>query len=145
MIKRKIIIMLIAIMMLTACTTNKVSVEQRGIKINGVTTSIGAVDDNVKDSNTQSYKYTIFLTNNEIEDLTILSIEPRLNDRLISRVLSEETLVSVNKIIGSQDSLEVTGEIIFDASGLTKEQIIELKPFVEDIKIIQERIIKKKF
>jgi hypothetical protein len=145
MIKRKIITILISIMLLTACTTNKLSVEQRGIEINGVTTSIGAVDDNVKDFDTQSYKYTIFLTNNDKEELTILSIEPTLNSKLISRILSEETLVSVNKTIRSEESLEVTGEIIFDASGLTKEEIIELKPFVEDIKIIQERIIKKSF
>lgn len=145
MIKRKIIAIIISTMLLTACTTNKSSAKQLGIEISSITTSIGAVEDNVKDFNKQSYKYTIYLTNNEKEDLTILSIEPTLNSKLNSRILSEEILVSVNKTIRSQESLEITGELIFDASGLTKEEIIELEPFVEEIKIIQERIIKKSF
>ncbi len=143
--KRIIITNLIVITLLTACSTNNTTVKKSGIEINAITTSIGAVKNNTNDFNAQSYKYTITLTNNDIEDLAILSVQPTINSKLVTRVLNTETLIHVNKTIVSEDSLEITGEIIFDASDLTKEQIIELEPFIEDIKITEERIIKKSF
>lgn len=145
MMKRIIIAVLTSIVVLTACSTNNSIVKKSGIEINAITTSIGAVDNNTDDFNTQSYKYTITLKNNDIEDITILSVEPTINSKLIARVLNKETLVYVNKTIVTEDTLEVTGEIIFDASDLSKEQIFELEPFVEDIKISEQRIIKKSF
>jgi len=54
-------------------------------------------------------------------------------------------IIHVNKTISQGSSLDVTGEIIFDAKGLAKEQIVGLEQFIKEVKIIEERTINKSF
>jgi hypothetical protein len=116
-----------------------------GIDINSITSSIGAVGENINDIETQSFKYTMTLTNNDIADITIVSVEPVLSEEFIERASNGDRIIQVNKLIPHGSSLDVSGEIVFDAKGLTKEQIVAMEPFVKDIKIVEERIINKSF
>lgn len=68
-----------------------------------------------------------------------------LSEKFIERVSGEDTIIQVNCTIPQESSLDVTGEIVFDAKGLTKEQIDSLMPFIQGVKIIEERIINKTF
>lgn len=145
MVRKLSIMVLMSILLLfTACSANK-PLNKVGIDITGITSSIGAVGKNTNDFETQSFKYTIALTNNEAAEITIVSVNPILSEKFLQRVSNKDTIIQVNKTISQGSSLEVTGEIIFDAKGLTKEQIVSLEPFIKEVKIVEERTINKSF
>lgn len=148
MAKKVIIIGLMSVLfLLSACSSNNTSDTQNkmGIEIKNIVSIMGAIGENANDSETQSFKYTITLTNNEASDIKLVSLTPVLSDKIFERVSNKETEIEVNKTISKEGNLDVTGEIIFDSKGLTKEQIVSLQPFIKDVKIIEERIINKPF
>ena len=145
MFKKVSIITLIFVLLIFAACSKDIAMNKPGVEINSITSSIGAVGENINDFETQSFKYTITLTNNEAADIRIVSVKPVLSEGFIERVSDEDTIVQVNKLIPQGSSLDVTGEIIFDATGLTKEQIVSLEPFIKEIKVIEERTINKSF
>lgn len=61
------------------------------------------------------------------------------------RALGGTEPVQVNGVIPAGGNLEVSGEITFDAKGLSKEQIIDMEPFVAEVEITEGRTIKKPF
>jgi len=143
---RKVSIMLLIVVFLLfpGCSSNN-TVTTMGIDINSITSSIGAVGGNTNDFETQSFKYTITLTNNDAADITIVSVEPILSEEFIERALNEDRIIQVNELIPHGSSIDVTGEIVFDAKGMTKEKIISMEPFVKEIKIVEKRTISKSF
>ena len=82
---------------------------------------------------------------NEAADITIVSVRPILSEKFLERVSNKDTELHVNTAISQGGNLGVSGEIIFDAKGLTKEQIVSMEPFIKEVRIIQERTIKKSF
>lgn len=145
MFKKIGLVVLISILLLfTACSTNNDS-NMVGIDIQNISSGIGAVGGNVNDFETQSFSYTITLTNSEAADITIVSVNPVLTEKFSERVENKDTIIKVNKIIPGGSSLNVTGDIIFDAKGLTKEQIVNLQPFVKEVKVLEERTVNMSF
>jgi len=145
MFKKVGILVLAAILLLSSACSGNDEREKAGIEISIINTSIGAVEKNVNDFDTQSFKYTITLINNEPADMSIVSVEPVLSEKFLERVSSGNVKIQLNKVIPMGGSLDVSGEIIFDAKGLTKEQIIGLEPFIKEVKIIEERTINRSF
>ena len=143
---RKVSIMLLVstLLLFVGCSRNN-TLNIVGIDISGINSSIGAVGENTNDFETQSFKYTITLTNNEATDIQIVSVKPMLSEEFIERVSNNDTIIQVNKTIPQGSSIDITGEIIFDAKGLTKEQIVSMEPFVKEVRITEERIINKSF
>lgn len=139
-----VMVLMVILLLVTACT-EKEPLNRVGIEIAGINSSIGVVGDKVDDFETQSFQYTITLSNNEATDIKIVSISPILSEEFLERVITEDTTIQVNKTIFKENYLNVSGEIIFDAKGLSKEQIIDLEPFINGIKIIEERVIEKAF
>lgn len=144
MFKKVCILLMTAVLFLTACSTDS-TMDKSGISINNIVTSIGAVGNNTDDYETQSFKFTITLTNNEAADIGIVSVEPVLSEKVLERVSGGDAKIQVESIIPKGGSLNVSGEIIFNAKGLTKEQIISLEPFVNEVRIIEERTIERSF
>lgn len=142
-----IMVLLPVLLLLTACSGNNNSgaTKNNGIEITNIVSSIGAVDENTNNIDTQSFKYAMTLTNNDAIDIKIVSVSPVLSNEFLNRVDNKETRIEVNKTITNGSSINITGEIIFDAKGLTKEQIDSLQPFIKDVKILEERIINKSF
>lgn len=146
MFKRMSTPILISIILLfTGCAAKDTGNKSTAVDITNIGSSIGAVGENTADFETQSFKYTVTLTNNDTTDITIVSVSPVLSEKFLERVSNKDTLIQVNKTILQGNSLDINGEIIFNAKGLTKEQIVTLDPFVKEIKIIEERTIKKSF
>ena len=143
---RKVNIMLLVstLLLFVGCSRSN-TLNIVGIDISGINSSIGAVGENTNDFETQSFKYTITLTNNEATDIKIVSVKPMLSEEFIERVSNNDTIIQVNKTIPQGSSIDITGEIIFDAKGLTKEQIVSMEPFVKEVRITEERIINKSF
>ncbi len=143
--KASIIILLSILLLLTACSTKNTLDKVGTIDIAAISSSIGAVGENTNNFDTQSFKFTITLTNNDTTDINIVSVKPILSEKFLERVSNKDTLIEVNRTVSQGGNLEVNGEIIFDAKGLTKDQIFNLQPFVKEIKITDERIINKSF
>lgn len=137
------VMLICTIFMFGGCKNNSQS--ENGIYINSIQTSIGAVGENTNDVENQSFKYTLQLTNNEEDDLEIISIEPILTENFEKLVLSKDLIMNINKIISKGNNLEVSGEIIFNTKGMSKEEILNMEPFVKEVKIIEGRKIKKSF
>jgi len=145
MIKKiSLMILVITLLLLTACSSSEPS-NKAGIEITGIISSIGAVGENVDDFERQSFKYTITLTNNEAADITIISVSPILSEKFLELVENKDTTIQVNDTIPKGSSINVPGEIIFKSKDLNKEEIISLEPFVERVKVIEERNIQKSF
>ncbi len=142
--KASIMILISILLVLVGCSSNNI-LDKAGIDITGTTSSIGAVGKNTKDFETQSFKYTVTLTNNEAADINIVSVKPILSEKFLERATNKDTVIQVNRTISQGSSLDVTGEIIFDVKGLTKEQIVSLEPFIKEVKVIEERTINKSF
>jgi len=70
---------------------------------------------------------------------------PILSTAFASLVSDENVTLDINKTILKEGSIDISGEIIFNAKGLSKEDIADLQPFIEEVKITEERIIKKSF
>lgn len=142
--KISIILLILVLLLLAGCSDNN-TLNTMGIEINTITSSIGAVGGNINDFETQSFKYTMILTNNDASDIKIVSVEPVLSEEFFKRASDEDRIIQVNKSIPHGSSIDVSGEIVFDAKGLTKDQIVSMKPFIKEVKIIEERIINKSF
>lgn len=145
MLKKVSILLLVAILLLSAACSKDSTVSKADIDISGISTSIGAVGNNTNDFETQSFKFTITLTNNEAADIEIVSVKPVLSEKFLERASNGDAAIQVNKTIPKGSSLDVSGEIIFDAKGLTKEQIVSLEPFIKEVRIVEERTVKKAF
>ena len=124
--------------------TNKYQ-SNNGISINSIHTSIGGIEEGTNDIENQAFKYKVQLNNNEDDDLKIISIEPILTEKFEKLVLSKDLIKNINEIISKNDYLEISGEIIFNTKDMSKEEIESMQPFIKEIKITEERKIKKSF
>jgi hypothetical protein len=68
-------------------------------------------------------------------------MQPSINEKLKNKVISKNTAISVNKVIKPDETIKISGEIIFDTKGLSKSDISRLEPFITDIKVSTEQTI----
>lgn len=115
------------------------------IMVMNISASIGAAEQDPSNSENQVFKYNITLINLENYDMIIDSITPVLSAEFSNIVTDENVTVEVNKLVKENSSIRVSGEIHFNAKGLTKGQINSLRPFVSNIKIIEEKTIQNSF
>ncbi|EOC99685.1 hypothetical protein [Caldisalinibacter kiritimatiensis] len=125
----------ITFILLTGCASKETKV---GLKVYNWSSSIGAENGNSLDKT--RYSYYIDITNENPKSLYIKSVEPIISENIKDKVLKAE-IVEVNKHINSNETIEVEGKIIIDTKGLNKTDIIELEPFITDIKVITEETI----
>ena len=118
---------------------------EESLSISGIASSIGAVGQNTDDFDTQCFKYTITLSNNEDREIYIASVTPVLSEDFSKRVLESNVTVDVNEKLPGGESIQISCEIIFDAKGMSKEDIVGMEPFVKEVSIIEEKTIEKSF
>lgn len=107
--------------------------QQDELKIVESTTSIGAVDEN--DPRIQIYSYNFTLYNGRDEEIYLDSIEPLFNEGISNRLLTDDPKLSSNKIIDPKSSIQFDGQVQFNATDLSKEEIIALEPFIIGVNI----------
>jgi len=139
---KKIIMVLIIVLMISGCSEDQIEITYSGLEIESYHSSIGSMKIEGNNDRNQRYEYTIEIVNSDSSDIKLISVEPLLSDDFKSYVVGDDLVVNVNKIITSGKVIEVTGMIIFNAENLTKEEILDKTPFVNDIKIIEEKVIK---
>lgn len=82
--------------------------------------------------NESRYTYTLYLSS-ETEDLNkVKQIEPVISNSIIGRLIdSEAPSFEVKDVY-----IEVNGELVFDTKGLTKQDILDLQPYIYTVKVI---------
>jgi hypothetical protein len=114
--------------------------QEARLTISGMTSSLGALDD-AETTDRQAYGYRIILENRTDVEQMILSIEPRLVDAFRARLLEDDLQLVVGRGLAPGETLEVEGRIAFDATELSKEEILAFEPFVEGFDVRTERFL----
>jgi hypothetical protein len=98
---------------------------EEGLKITGISSSLGGVNGN---RNSQEFSYAITVENISKETIDIEWLEPAIVENIKSK-MAEPT--QLRKQIGRElkmgESALVDGKITFDATNMTKEEILRLE------------------
>lgn len=143
--KGKVLINLVIIISLLflGCTTldqaKREKVEKTGLAIYSMSTGLGAISNDNSDQHRLTY--AISLTNEDEDNIYIQWMEPILGKGIKDKVITKKLQVAVGKTISAKGSLEIEGEFVFDTQNLSKEEIINLEPFITGIKVGNEKVI----
>lgn len=110
-----------------------------GLKINLWSFGLGNVNETNLDK-TKLY-YSFNLTNENNKKIFIKSIQPSINEKIKNKIISKDIVVSVNKDIKPNETINIYGDFIFDTKGLSKLDIENLEPLLTDIKISTDETI----
>jgi len=64
-----------------------------------------------------------------------------VNRQNVNKIISKDIIITVNKDLKPNESIQINGEIIFNTKGLTKLDIEKFEPFITDIKFSTEETI----
>jgi len=103
------------------------------LSITQMTTAIGGVS-----PEEQKLSYSITLLNDSANEVVIKTLQPMLPEQFAKRSLAGSAVVAVEKTIGPQGSLTVSGDVSFDAKGASKEEIVSWGPAILGAKIGSE-------
>ncbi|RPJ76800.1 MAG: hypothetical protein EHM20_06995 [Alphaproteobacteria bacterium] len=123
------------VILFSGCTEiNNSSQAEEGLNIVESSQAIGAVD-GVNDTSIQVCSYDFTLYNGENEKVYIDSVEPLFSKDFLARVLTEDHKIVVNETIEPHSSILIKGQVKFNVSGLSKEQILGFEPYISGINI----------
>jgi uncharacterized lipoprotein NlpE involved in copper resistance len=147
MFRKSIITIVISILcgfiFLAGCNNTKTQVQTKcGLKINSWSSGLGGV--NEIDLDKTKFSYSINLTNQNENNTFIKSIQPSVNEKIKNKIISKDIVVTVNKDIKPNETIQINGEIIVNTKGLTKSDIVKLEPFITDIKVLTEETVSLK-
>jgi hypothetical protein len=130
--KKQFIWLLIVVLFIIAGCTSPVNHPNSAfgaIWATDISTSIGS---SVNDASQQVISYRITLKNDEPSAITIHSITFLLSNELEKRLLSDSK-VSIENTVDPNATIELTGQLTFDAKGVSKEQITGWGPPIKGL------------
>lgn len=104
-----------------------------GLVVVESTTSLGALDEN--NTNIQIYSYNFTLYNGNEHKFLIKTFEPEFSQNFSDIVITKNTTQIVNKSIEPECSIQIKKDIRLNTTGLSKEELLELEPFIQRINI----------
>lgn len=117
---------------MTGCRSKE---QTGGLKVYSLSSSLGTALYETR------YSFNISITNENPYSIYIKSVKPIINEKIKDRIITKETTINVNKSLNSGETTEIKGELMFNIKGLNKTDILELGPFITDIKVLSEEII----
>jgi hypothetical protein len=111
---------------------------QTGLEITSTVTSIGAADGNPAESR---FSYTVMIFNASGTPQDVAWVEPVVTEPFSAYLTSNNTRQSVQETIAAEDVLEVRGELQFDFSDLSKEEIEAMGPILAGFEVSSERFL----
>lgn len=108
------------------------------LQIPEMTTFIGSKQG---DTDEQVVSYIIHLLNTSAGPIHVKWVEPLLSDAFAMRVLSLDHRQAVDVTLAPEEGMEISGELVFDAHGLSKDQILDLEPFMSGMNVASERVL----
>jgi hypothetical protein len=94
-----------------------------GMRVPEMSTHMRAVDENNTDMHI--FFYDIILYNSGDEEVYVNSVEPVFSENFSKMVLVDKNIIVVDKIINGTSSVEVSGHVEFNTTGLSKEEILD--------------------
>lgn len=64
-----------------------------------------------------------------------------MSGEFAERITTSDLRVRVDQAISSRTPIEVSGELLFDAAGLSKSEILAMEPFMSGVKVNSERTL----
>ncbi|MEG0775091.1 hypothetical protein [Clostridium sp.] len=107
----------------------------RGLRTNGLSYTLANNNDE------SEFSYSLQLTNTNGKSIFIENIEPVINDTIKDKILSKETVVTVNRNIEPNETIQINGGIIVDTKGLLFNDVQKL---ITDIKVSTVEIVNLK-
>ena len=131
------------LVMSVGCSTTKNApdLQNSGLQINYMNTAIGAVEGNYDNHDIQRFSYSIALSNNDKDDVFIKEITLVLPPEFEKILINKQLTVQVNKTIDTNSSIDVKGDLEFNAASMTKEDIVKLNPSIKLVKVVSEKTI----
>lgn len=120
-----IFLLVLAILFIGLKENSNSSQAEDGLKIVAATVVLGSID-SANNTGIQSFNYDFVLYNEGNEEIHLDSVEPIFTKDLLARVLIQNHEIIVNKTISPNSTIRVEGQVEFNASGLSKEQILNL-------------------
>lgn|GEM_PF-3037665 len=96
-----------------------------GLKVVEAMLTSGSVE-SVNNTSIQTYNYDFALYNSGNEEICLDSVEPLFTKEFLARILTEDHKIIGNKTIRPNSTIHVKGQVEFNASGLLKEQSLNL-------------------
>ena len=103
------------------------------LRITESSAAIGMFNEDSSDQ--QLYSYSFLLYNGRDQPVHIDTIEPVFGADISSRIITDNTSININRIISPDSSITVEGQVIFDTTGLTKEDIVGFEPFIDCVAV----------
>jgi hypothetical protein len=124
---RNILIFLLVLAILFVGIKENINFSQAedGLKIVSATEVLGPID-SANNTSIQSFTYDFVLYNEKNEEIHLDSVEPIFTKDILARVLTENHEIIGNKTISPNSTISVKGQVEFNASGFSKEQILNL-------------------
>ncbi|ADI73650.1 hypothetical protein Metev_0749 [Methanohalobium evestigatum Z-7303] len=97
------------------------------------TTSLGALDEN--NTNIQIYSYNFTLYNGNEHKLLIKTFKPEFSQNFSDIIVTKNTTQIINKSIEPEGFIQIKNDIRLNTTGLSKEELLELEPFIQRINI----------
>lgn len=110
-----------------------------GLEIPHTSSSIGSVDPDNSDRQLFSYEFDLY--NYEDGSIYLSSVEPVFSDEFSKRILTSDTAISVDRNIDSGSSITLGGQVEFNATGLSKDEIIGMEPFILGMRLSSTEIL----
>jgi hypothetical protein len=138
------VLVLSMLIVFTGCSKDSAQ-EDTALVVVSMSSGIGGIEGEKDSFERQRFSYELTLYNGEAEEVYVSWVEPILGEEFQKKTESNDNKITINKLIQSKQALNIKGEIIFNTKGLTKEEIMKLEPFVKDVKVSTEKILKLKW
>ncbi|AFV25213.1 hypothetical protein Mpsy_3014 [Methanolobus psychrophilus R15] len=96
---------------------------------------------NESNSDQQLYSYSFLLHNGRDQSVHIDTVEPVFGADIASRIITENKSLDINRTVSPDSSITVEGQVVFDTTGLTKEDIFGFEPFIDRVAVRSTEIV----
>jgi len=134
-LKKVFILLALILLVISGCSNLKKEDDDKnkGFDIGGIQSGIGSIDDtNTFDK--QKFSYEITISNKEKTEVKRESIEVVLTEWIEQKQMENKII----ELTFDAESIVIKGYVIFDAKGLTKNEIVNHEPFIDGVSIVTE-------
>jgi hypothetical protein len=119
-----------------ACSSPAEKMSDAGFIVMNVTSGLGG-----DSPNEQVVTYTMRLSMEGIDRVFVNWVEPVLAEEILDRLQSPDNQVVVNQFLGPGDTLEVSGQFVFNSEGLSKPDLASLEPLISGMQVSTEWVL----
>ena len=129
--KKVFILLALILLVISGCSNLKIEDDKnKELEISGMQYGIGSIDD-TDSLEEQKLTYDIIISNKGKTEVKRDSVEVVLSEWIKQKQIEKK----ITEITFDTESIVIKGYVIFDAKGLTKNEIINQQPFIDGVSI----------